>query len=311
MTWMRSTVSFTCAAAAVAAVAFATGVPRVEAAPRNDQTRQLDTDRDLRTDRGPFFGLRVNSMDVRGQARTISCLDYSCPGIRPGSPLENYQLVRHAFLDVDVAQLLCDEILVETFRGHDVTYAAYLVTTRWMRRQGPSDTPIGGFVGQMKIYASFVAPAGAVDRSFRVHLITTGLVGTTGMKPGLGEGRDRCDTPLHDEGYYQGYFEKKGLRKIQRALELTDGAHLRVLKVLAGVIIAGTFEGEIEIADDSQDPLDYCNIAAEGFRFDGLIAYKCKPSRPVTDRVPPEDRPIRDRRDSLEDALRNEADAAK
>lgn len=306
MQWSRSTLPFALAAAAVAGAAWLPGAGSVEAAPRTDHTRQLDVDRDLHPGRGPYFGLRVNSMDVGGRARTVACLDYACHGIAPGSAAESYQLVRHAFLEAEVTRLACDEILREAFLDAEIDYTAFVVTTRWMRLRGPSETPVGGFVGRCWVRAEFHL-GGEDGRDFQVPLLDLGMIGTTGMKPGRGEGADRCDAPLHDEGWYQGGFVHKGLRRIQQAFEITDPDRLSTLRTLANALVAGTFEGEIAFAEDAESAADYCDIASQKWFFDGLVAWKCRPDHRPTDRVAPQDKPD-SRGRGLERALRDRAE---
>ena len=293
---MRPVLTLAISTAVVAVAAWAPGVGNADAAPRDrdDHTRTLDQDRAIRSDRGPFFGLRVNSMDVRGEAITLACIEYRCSGLLPDEPLRRYQMVRHGYRDAPIRALDCDEILPAVFVGHTAHYRAQVITTRWMRMQGPSGSPIGGFLGVARIDA-ILEPDETLDRRVRIPFIDLGLIGTTGMRPGRSHDaadsdlvNDRCDTPFHDEGYYQGSFNRKGLRKIQRLVNDDCGDRIRVLRKLAGAVVAGTFEGRHVLRIDDPNSRDYCEIGESAWWFDGLLGHRCKVKRPETDvRVDP------------------------
>lgn len=277
---------FAAAAVLVAAAAWLPGVEAAEAAggrSANDHTRQLDPERPIDARKGPFFGLRVNSMDVTGEARTLACYEYTCPGLLPGEEPQAYQFVRHAFRRSLVRPLACDEILPLAFVGHDVRYSADVLTSRWIRRRGPSGTPIGGFVGKLYVNATLEVADGDAERTVTIPFMDLNLIGTTGMRPGRSTGSDdpdavddRCDAPLHDEGWYQGRFHVPGLRKIEKLVRPDSAAHIRILRRLAGSVIAGSFEGRLVLAGSTTDESDHCDLAGARWWFDGLLGHRCR-----------------------------------
>ena len=298
----RKAVPFVTAALLVSAVAWLPGFS-AEAAPSsssNDHTRGLDHERPIRPSKHAFFGLKVNSMDVEGDARTLACYEYVCPGILPNDQPHRYQFVRHAYRNAGLNALLCDEILPIAFVGHTVTYSADVLTSRWMRRRGPSGTPIGGFVGKLYVNAT-VTVGNDVERTVRIPFLDINLIGTTGLRPGRSTNAvdsrtvvDRCNAPLHDEGYYQGVFHRKGLRVIERLVRPDSAAHIRILRRLAGSVIAGTFEGRLSLPQGVADTADYCDLTTARWWFDGLLGYRCRKIAPdprvKQEREPSEDR---------------------
>jgi hypothetical protein len=274
------------AAGLVGAAAFLPGAAAAEVArgrSSNDHTRQIDPERPIDAKRGPFFGLRVNSMDVAGQARTLACYEYVCAGLLPRDEPESYQFVRHAFRHAGLQPLACDEILPVAFVGHDVRYSADVLTSRWIRKRGPSGTPIGGFVGKLYVNATLPVQDGDAERTVTIPFMDLTLIGTTGMRPGRSSTADdpdavtdRCDVPLHDEGWYQGRFHVPGLRKIEKLVRPDSAAHIRILRRLAGSVVAGSFEGRLALAPSSSDESDHCDLAGARWWFDGLLGYSCR-----------------------------------
>ncbi len=300
MLWNRTSRSALTAAALVGAVAagpFLSG-SEAEARPsaaRDHFTRPSDNDRRIHPRRGPFFGLRVNSMNVDAAAKVLSCFTYRCKGLAMNAPVETYQLVRSIHVDPKVDATACDEILLSAFNGHKMRFRSTSRTTRWIRDKGPNGvTPVGGFVGHMDIDAVFVADDGA---TIRVPYLEFRMIGTQGLRPHAGSGDvgasadSRCASPYHDEGYYHGGLSVRGLRRILKEVG-SDPANVAVLRRLHRNIVAGTFEGRIKLADGADD-YDFCEIERVAWWFDGLLGYACRPRRTEApaDKLDPPERP--------------------
>jgi hypothetical protein len=240
--------------------------------------------------RGPFFGLRVHSMDVGGEAENLACFEYACDGLRPGSPAEKYELVRTAY-KVRVAPGECDEVMklplaptidVQGWRGR-------MGQTRWMRREGPGGTPVGGFVGRLVI----AALVGAGQRELPVFDIA--LAGTTGLRPMRGDPDDttavaegRCTAPRRDEGWYVGRIDRRALFLYARELGDERGV-IQMLRRIDRGLLAGNFEGRLGISAADDRSIDYSKIEKGAWWFDGLFAWKCRHPHPDPAPEPTED----------------------
>lgn len=233
---------------------------------------------DLR--RGPFFGLRVHSLDVGGNAETLSAYEYVAEALRPGAPRERYDLVRTLYR-VNVAATSCDEVMgLPLPASADVrAWKGWMGQTRWMRRDGPADSPVGGFVGRLQIAAA----VGPLEREIGVLDVT--LAGTTGMRPMRGDPDDattrdegRCTAPRHDEGWYVGRVDRKALLAWAREAG-EDAEVVRRLRVLERSVLAGTFEGRLDASAGENGRVDYGTITAGRWWFDGLLAWEVVPTR--------------------------------
>jgi hypothetical protein len=240
-----------------------------------------DAVRTIRPDKGPFFGIRVNSMDVRAEAKRVACLEYACDGLLPGDGSKRYQLVRNVWRGGVAPNESCDEVLAAPLpAGAEVRYETFIRTTRWVRDVGPDgETPVGGFVGEMRIDAA----RGAGDATIRLPLVALRLIGTQGLRPGRGDPTDalagsdkRCGAPLHEEGFYQGGFDRRGLAFLAR-LAQEQGGSVEPFRTLAGARIVGTFEGQLTL-DPTADvrPYRFCNLASGVWWFDGLLGWRCR-----------------------------------
>lgn len=240
-----------------------------------------DAVRPIRRDKGPFFGLRVNSMDLRAEAKRVACLEYACHDLLPGEGSRRYQLVRNVWRGGVAPNEHCDETLAAPLpEGADVRYEAFLRTTRWVRDTGPNgETPVGGFVGEMKIDAA----RGSGEDTLRLPLVELRLIGTQGLRPGRGDPMDalassdkRCSAPLHEEGFYQGGFDRRGLAFLARVAQL-QGGDVAPFRALAGARIVGTFEGQLTLgeADDAR-PYRFEDLASGVWWFDGLLGWRCR-----------------------------------
>lgn len=240
-----------------------------------------DAVRPIRTDRGPFFGLRVNSMDLRAEAKRVACLEYACQGLLPGDGSKRYQLVRNVWRGEVAPNASCDETLAAPLpAGADVRYEAFVRTTRWVRDVGPNgETPVGGFVGEMQIDAA----RGTGDSAIRLPLVDLRLIGTQGLQPGRGDpttvlaaSDKRCSAPLHEEGFYQGGFDRRGLALLARVAH-EQGGSIEPFRMLAGARIVGTFEGQLTLGpSDDTRPYRFCDLASGVWWFDGLLGWRCR-----------------------------------
>lgn len=282
MRWRESVLVCAVSTAIVLAAAGSTA----SAAPRSDSPAAgrraffdaRDHLRPVDAKRGPFFGLRVHSMDVTGDATNVACFEYVCDGLRPGPQPEKYDLVRTVYR-VRVAPTGCDEVMTLPLPpSADVRgYRGWMGQTRWMRRQGPGGTPIGGFVGRLEIAAS----VGPLERE--IPLLDVAIAGTTGLRPMRGDPDDgtlhddgRCTAPLHDEGWYVGRIDRRALVAFAQELGEKDGV-IAMLRAIDKSLLAGTFEGRLAITPDDEGRLDYCKIEKGGWWFDGLLASVCRP----------------------------------
>lgn len=280
------------AASSASAAPSATGADA--SAGRGRFFRAADADRAIDARRGPFFGLRVHSMDVAGPAKNVACFEYVIDGLRPGVQPETYDLVRTVY-DVQVAPSACDEVMgLPLPPNADVrAWHGVMGQTRWMRRNGPSSTPVGGFVGRLVIEA-VVGGDGSSDGGRRIGVFDFQLAGTTGLRPMRGDPDDasarsdeaRCGAPRHDEGWYVGRVQRKALLAFAREFGDVDGVP-RMLRTIDRSVLAGTFEGHLAIAPDADARIDSCNIEKGAWWFDGLLAWDAKRAR-VTDRTTPE-----------------------
>jgi len=252
--------------------------------------RESDNDRALHVRRGPFFGLRVNSMDVKSNALVFACFQYRCPALAPDGAPDEYQVVRSAQVDLDVDVGECDELLGRALGDRVDSYRAITITTRWIRRIGPNGrTPIGGFIGKMDIDAKL----NVGDHQGYLPYLDLFLIGTQGMRPHRGNPNaavdvnepTRCDAVFHDEGYYDGHFDRRGLRRL---LNLVDGDSIAAqrLRRLASTRIIGTFEGRTELNEDRDGQFDFCELDKVSWWMDGIAGYACKRPPDVADDTP-------------------------
>jgi hypothetical protein len=256
---------------------------RIDAPTRGGFCDAADAVRPIRRDKGPFFGLRVNSMDVRAEAKRVACLEYACHDLLPGEGSRRYQLVRTVWRGGVSPNEHCDETLAAPLpAGADVRYEAFLRTTRWVRDRGPNgETPVGGFVGEMKIDAA----RGSGEDTLRLPLVALRLIGTQGLRPGRGDPSaldlaapdKRCSAPLHEEGFYQGGFDRRGLAFLARVAQ-EQGGDVAPFRALAGARIVGTFEGQLTLAESDEDnrPYRFCNLKSGVWWFDGLLGWRCR-----------------------------------
>ena len=255
---------------------------RIDPPTRGGFCDEADAVRPIRSDRGPFFGIRVNSMDLRAEAKRVACLEYACQGLLPGDGSQRYQLVRNVWRGGVAKNEDCDEVLAAPLpEGADVRYEAFLRTTRWVRDHGPNgETPVGGFVGEMQIDAA----RGTGDQTLRLPLVDLRLIGTQGLRPGRGDPSEavlaasdkRCGAPLHEEGFYQGGFDRRGLTFLARIAH-EQGGSIEPYRALAGARIVGTFEGQLTLAPtDDVRPYRFCNLESGVWWFDGLLGWRCR-----------------------------------
>ena len=254
----------------------------IDAPTRGGFCDAADAVRTIRPDKGPFFGIRVNSMDVRAEAKRVACLEYACRGLLPGDGSKRYQLVRNVWRGGVTPDAGCDETLAAPLpEGADVRYEAFLRTTRWVRDVGGNgETPVGGFVGEMQIDAA----RGTGADTLRLPLVALRLIGTQGLRPGRGDPAEnvlaaqdkRCSAPLHEEGFYQGGFDRRGLAFLAR-LAHEQGGSIEPFRMLAGARIVGTFEGQLTL-DPTADvrPYRFCNLESAVWWFDGLLGWRCR-----------------------------------
>jgi len=270
------------------ALAATAAAPDAEAAPRGDGVflpagrffDGRDQDRKVDERRGPFYGLRVHSMDAGGDATNVACFEYSCEGLRPDESPVRYDLVRTVY-KVRVAPTDCDEVFglplppAADVRG----WRGVLGQTRWMRRHGPGATPIGGFVGRMFI----AAVVGESEREIPAFDIR--MAGTTGLRPMRGDPDDasarddgRCTAPKHDEGWYVGRVDRRALLLFAKEHGDREGV-LPMLRKIDQSALAGTFEGHLDVHVANDGTVDYCDIQRGAWWFDGLLAWKCRHAR--------------------------------
>ncbi len=274
-----------------AAVLPALTVPEAEAAPGKALfARDSDNDRALHPRRGPFFGLRVNSMDVESNARVLACFRYRCPPLAPDGAPDEYQVVRSAQVDLDVKIGECDEVLGRALGDRAISYRATTITTRWIRTVGPNGrTPVGGFIGRMDIDA--LVRIG--DHTGYLPYLDFRLIGTQGLRPHRGDPEaepdaretTRCDAAFHDEGYYEGQFDRRGLRRL---LGVVDGSALAIarLRRLASARIVGTFEGRTQLDESAASEFDFCKLDSVAWWMDGIAGYRCRKPPEVSDESP-------------------------
>ncbi len=283
--------------AAVAALPLVLPAPDAQAAgdhtPRGPFLREADNDRSVHPVRGPFFGLRVNSMDIGGEVKVSACFDYKCAGLHPASTPQPYHLVRSGHVDNNVQTTDCDEVLRRAFGDRELRFRAVTRTTRWIRDVGPNGvTPVGAFIGHTSIDAVFKNDN---DVTVRVPYMSFRLVGTQGLRPHRGSPDfdpdlnedSRCHAPFHDEGYYQGGLNLRGVARLLRELK-NDRAAVEILRRLRKSVIAGTFEGGIRLKAGRDDTYDFCELTEVKWWFDGVLGYACPQSRKdrANDRTP-------------------------
>jgi hypothetical protein len=252
--------------------------------------RDSDNDRTLDVRRGPFFGLRVNSMDVASDALVFACFRYRCPSLAPDGAPDRYHVVRSAQVDLDVDVGECDELLGRALGDRVVSYRAITITTRWIRDVGPNGrTPVGGFIGRMDIDA--LVRIG--DSQGYLPYLDFGLIGTQGLRPHRGDPdaeadaneTTRCDAVFHDEGYYDGHFDRRGLRRLLGVVG-DDPIAIARLRRLASTRIVGTFEGKTRLDEDRASPYDFCELDEVVWWMDGIAGYRCKKPPEVDDSTP-------------------------
>lgn len=247
----------------------------------------VDDLKPIENGKGPFYGLRVNSMDLRADARRVACFDYECEGLLPAEGKQAYQLVRTAWKGPVAPNASCDEILAAALpKDAAVVYAGRMVTTRWIRDVGPAGTPVGGFVGRLEVLVARTDVAADSADAVPVPLLQFRLIGTQGLRPQKGDPDDaaasadaRCNAPLHDEGFYQGGFDRRALKALVGRFGDSDAA-MRVFKMLGEAQIIGTFEGSLHLgASDSTKAFDFCALDKGGWWFDGVAGWRCRPPK--------------------------------
>lgn len=295
---MRCHRTLRCAVPAALLVAGAAALPaftveEAEARPgRALFARESDNDRDLHVRRGPFFGLRVNSMDVDSDALVFAAFRYRCPALAPDGSPDRYHVIRSIQVDLDVEVGDCDELLGRALGDRALSYRAITTTTRWIRDVGPNGrTPVGGFIGRMDIDA--LVRVG--DAEGYLPYLDFGLIGTQGLRPRRGDATTtpdenestRCDAVFHDEGYFDGRFDRRGLRRLLNAV---DGDPLSVarLRRLAETRIVGTFEGRTFLDQGGQGPFDFRELDRVVWWMDGIAGYRCRTPPDVTNDSPNE-----------------------
>jgi hypothetical protein len=230
-------------------------------------------------DRGPFYGLRVNSMNFAADAKNVANFEYTIAGFLPGDGRETYQLVRTAWRGDVTRNMDCDEVLGLAFpAGASLRYVGRMVTTRWIRDVGPNGkTPVGGFVGEFSVAVTRGDTADAPV----LPLLALRVIGTQGLRPMRGDPTDptyspmdRCSAPLHDEGFYQGGFDHRTLTVLAKGAQ-DAGNSLKPYRALWNTRIIGTFEGRLDLAPTA-DPLAYRfgALSKGAWWFDGLMGWK-------------------------------------
>jgi len=229
--------------------------------------------------RGPAYGLRVNSMDVEAKALNLAWFDYACDGLSPDEGSRRYQLVRTAYLGAVTPDKDCDEILRFVVPPDAaVRYEARMITTRWVRDVGPNGvTPVGGFLGEMSVS---VTRGGLAP----VPIFNVRLAGTQGLRPQRADPTDstvvpgdRCSAPLHDEGFYAGGFDRRGLTRLAHASQNAGGPPPEAFRKLLNARVLGTFEGRLELSPSTEArPYRFARIDKAAWWFDGLVGWRCK-----------------------------------
>jgi hypothetical protein len=237
--------------------------------------------------KGPFYGLRVNSMDLAGDARRVAAFDYECEGFLPGEDKQTYQVVRTAWKGPITPNASCDEVLAAALpKDAAVKYAGRLVTTRWIRDVGPTGTPVGGFVGRLEVLVGRTDVDADSEDAKLVPLLQFHVIGTQGLRPHRGDPDDaeasaeaRCGAPLHDEGFYRGGFDKRSLKALAARFSDSNVGN-RLVKTLAEAQIVGTFEGRLHLgASESEKAYDFAALDKAGWWFDGVMGWKCRPPK--------------------------------
>ncbi len=255
-------------------------------------TRSADNDVTLQERRGPFYGLRVNSMDVDAEAKVLAVFRYRCPPLIENGRADTYHVVRSIQADRDVAVGDCDEILGTLLGDRAVRYQAVFRTTRWIRDVGPNgETPVGGFLGTMDIDA--VVRFG--DGEVLLPYLDFRMVGTQGLRPRRGDPDTtpdadevgRCDAPFHDEGYYDGVFDRRGLRRLASVVD-GDALAIERLRRLAATRFVGTFEGRTFLDEARERRFDFRELERVVWWMDGVAGFRCRKAPDVADDSPPD-----------------------
>lgn len=283
MQWKRWATSLGLAGAMVTGTALAAGgasdAAGVKAPPaRGGLGDPADAARVVDADRGPFYGIRVNAMDLRADAKRVACFEYAIAGILPGEGAERYQLVRTAWRGDVTRDADCDEVLGLPFPAEAaVRYVGRMVTTRWIRDVGPNGkTPVGGFVGELAVD---VTRGDSADAPV-LPLLALRVIGTQGLRPSRGDefgiAGDRCSAPPHDEGFYQGGYDRRTLTVLARVAQ-DAGRPVETFRILANARIVGTFEGELTL-DPTMDPRPnrFCALSSGTWSFGGLLGWRAK-----------------------------------
>jgi hypothetical protein len=237
-----------------------------------------DGNRPIDAVNGPFYGLRVNSMDFTADAKRVAEFDYTLAGFLPGDADQHYQLVRTVWSGDVARDANCDEMLGLPFPADaSVRFLGRMTTTRWIRDLGPNGkTPVGGFVGDFDVD---VTRAGA--ETVVVPLLSLRVIGTQGLRPAMADptlstsgDTDRCSSPLHDEGFYQGVFARRTLFVLAKAAQ-ASGDSFATYRQLANARIVGTFEGTLQL-DPTADPRPYrFGALSKGtWNFDGVLGWR-------------------------------------
>ena len=237
---------------------------------------------------GPFFGIRVNSMDFAGDAKAIACFEYRCEGLLKSDNPEAYQVVRTAWKGPITPNVGVDEILgLPALPLTNVRYVGRMMTTRWIRDQGPGGTPVGGFVGDLRIAAVDTSGGSTLPAipiwAFRIR-------GTQGLRPSRGDPNDpnfdnsaRDRAPLHDEGFYAGGVDKRTVRALAQLFGTrSDPAADAVRRRLLNSRVIGTFEGTLRIGTlpvAETRGFRFCFMDAGAWRFDGVLGFRCKDAK--------------------------------
>lgn len=288
MRWLtRGAAAAGLAAVMVAGTALAAGAGSVEAdadarvdvpSTRGGLGDAADGSRAIDATNGRFYGIRVNSMNLAAEAKRVACFEYAIPDLETGTTAEKYQLVRSVWRGEMKRNESCDEVLGLTLpEGALVRFPARMMTTRWIRDVGPNgSTPVGGFVGELAVSVT----RGELEP---VPLLALRVIGTQGLRPHRGDPEDatysemeRCSAPLHDEGFYQGGFDRRGLVRFAKIAKAA-GDDLKLLRELANARIIGTFEGRVAL-DAALDERAYrfCNLSKGAWWFDGLLGWRAR-----------------------------------
>ena len=300
MTHFRGASALLASAVVVAGLSAALSPSEAEAGPVSRFLDPVLHQRPIHPRNGPYFALRVNSMDVAAEAENLAAFEYQC-SFFPGRDPEKYDLVRTLYKG-SVTPSECDEILsLLVPAGAEARYHARMGTTRWIRREGPMKTPIGGFVGRLEVSATMTLAT--TETLSEIPILDLRVAGTTGLRPMRGNPDDptalaegRCTAPRHDEGWYLGGFNRSTLIRVLARAD-NDPARIAFVRTLARTLVGGTFEGSIGIDPDATERWDYSKIAKAAWWFDGLAAADCRPHR---DRPTPEPRDGADASASVE-----------